>query len=40
MKHIIGTALTVATCLALLGACAALLVGKKDIRKFHQMRSM
>jgi hypothetical protein len=40
MKHIMGTALTIATCLVLLGACVALLTGKRDIRKFHRMRSM
>jgi hypothetical protein len=40
MKHIIGAALTVATCLVLLGVCVALLTGKRDMRKFHRMRSM
>jgi hypothetical protein len=37
MKHLTGTALTVA-CLVAIGA--ALLAGKDDIRKFHRMRSM
>jgi hypothetical protein len=40
MKHIAGTALTVVTCLVLIGACVALIAGKDDIRKFHRMRSM
>jgi len=36
MKHIKGTALTVLA----LGICAALLAGKDDIRRFHDMRSI
>ncbi len=40
MKHIIGTALRGTTLVALLGAGAALLAGKDDIRKFRRMRSM
>jgi hypothetical protein len=40
MKHIAGTALRVATCVVLAGACLALLAGKDDIRKFRRMRSM
>jgi hypothetical protein len=40
MKHIMGMALRIVTCLVLLGASLALLAGKNDIRKFHRMRSM
>ncbi len=40
MKHITGTAVRVAACVVLLGAGAALLAGKDDIRKFRQMRDM
>ena len=40
MKHITGTALTVAACAVLLVVGLALLAGKDDIRKFRRMRSM
>jgi hypothetical protein len=40
MKHATGKALGIAGCLGVIGACAALIAGKDDIRKFHRMRSM
>ena len=40
MKHAIGTTLKVTGCLALLGAGAALIAGKGDLRRFRRMRSM
>jgi len=40
MKHIIGTALRITTTAVLLIACALLVAGKDDIRKFRRMRSM
>lgn len=40
MKHIVGTTLKVTGCLVLLGAGAALIAGKDDIRRFRRMRSM
>ncbi len=40
MKHIVGTALRVATFVVLLGAGVAVLAGKDDIRKFRRMRCM
>jgi hypothetical protein len=40
MKHIAGTALRAGMCAAVIGACAALLAGKDDIRKFRRMLSM
>ena len=40
MKHTKGTALRVGACLVLLGAAAAFLAGKDDIRRFRRMRSM
>lgn len=40
MKHIVATALKVTGCLVVLGAAAALIAGKDDIRKFQRMRSM
>jgi len=39
-EHITGTALRVASCVALLAAAAALLAGKDDIRRFRRMRGM
>ena len=40
MKHIVGTALRVASTVVLLGACALLIAGKDDIRKLRRIRSM
>jgi hypothetical protein len=40
MKHTVGKVLGIAACLGVIGACAALIAGKDDIRKFHRMRSM
>jgi len=40
MKHIIGTALRVAACVALAVAGLALLAGRNDIRRFRRMRGM
>ena len=40
MKHIVGTTLRVAGCLAVGITGVALLAGKDDIRKFRRMRNM
>jgi hypothetical protein len=40
MKNIAGTALTAVTGLTLLGAAAALIASKDDIRRLLRMRSM
>jgi hypothetical protein len=40
MKHIAGTALKAAAGLGVLGACAALIASKDDIRRYLRMRSM
>ena len=40
MKHITGKTLGAVACLGVAGACAALIAGKDDIRKFRRMRSM
>jgi hypothetical protein len=40
MKRTARTALRVATGVAVIGVCAALLAGKDDIRKFRRMYSM
>jgi uncharacterized membrane protein len=40
MKNIAGTALRAVTGLTLLGACAALIASKDDIRRYLRMRSM
>jgi hypothetical protein len=40
MKHIAGTALRAVTGLTVLGACAALIASRDDIRRFLRMRSM
>lgn len=40
MKHITGTTLRIAACVALAVTGLALLAGKDDIRRFHRMRSM
>jgi hypothetical protein len=40
MKHIAGTALNAGTGFVLVGACAALLVGQNDIRRFRRINSM
>lgn len=40
MKHIAGKVLGIAGCLGVIGACAALIAGRHDIRKFHRLRSM
>jgi hypothetical protein len=40
MKHTTGKALGIVGCLGVIGACAALIAGKDDIRKFHHMLSM
>jgi hypothetical protein len=40
MKHIVGKVFGTVGCLGVIGACAALIAGKDDIRKFHRMLSM
>jgi hypothetical protein len=40
MKHIAGKALRAVAGLAVLGACAALIANKDDIRRLIRMRSM
>ncbi len=40
MKHTRRTALRVGMCAAVIGACAALIAGNDDIRRFRRMRSM
>jgi hypothetical protein len=40
MKNIAGMALTAVTGLTLLGAAAALIASKDDIRRYLRMRSM
>jgi hypothetical protein len=40
MKHIAGKVLGIAGCLGVIGACAALIAGRDDIRKFRRMHSM
>lgn len=40
MKHIVRTMFKVTGCLVALGAGAALIAGKDDIRRFRRMRSM
>jgi type IV secretory pathway VirB2 component (pilin) len=40
MKHIAGKVLGMAGCLGVIVACAALIAGKNDIRRFRRMRSM
>jgi hypothetical protein len=40
MKHFAGTALRTVTGLTVLGACAALIANKDDIRRYLRMRRM
>jgi hypothetical protein len=40
MKHIAGTALKAAAGLSVLGAVAAVVASKDDIRRYLRMRSM
>jgi hypothetical protein len=40
MKHIAGKTLKIAGSLVLVGACAVLIAGQDDIRRFRRMRSM
>jgi hypothetical protein len=40
MRHIAEKTLKVVGSLVLVGAGAALIAGKDDIRRFHRMRSM
>jgi hypothetical protein len=40
MKHTRITALRVGICATVIGACAAVIAGKDDIRRFRRMRSM
>ena len=40
MKKTTGKVLGAGACLGVIVACAALIAGKDDIRKFRRMRSM
>ncbi len=40
MKKTTGKILGVAACVGAIVACAALIAGREDIRKFREMRSM
>jgi len=40
MKKTTGKMLGIAACAAAIVACAALIAGKDDIRKFHRMHTM
>jgi len=40
MKKVMGKVIGTAACAGVIVACAALIAGKDDIRKFHRMRSM